>query len=332
MQTRQLGKNGPTVSAVGLGCMGMSGGYGPAEEAESIATIHAALDAGITMLDTGDFYGMGHNELLLREALKGERRQRAFISVKFGAQRDPKGAFLGFDGRPAAVKSFVSYSLQRLGTDYLDLYQPARVDPNVPIEDTIGAVADLVQAGYVRHIGISEVSAATIRRAHAVHPIAALQIEYSLFSRGVEAETLPTLRELGIALVAYGVYGRGLVGARAAAAQPRAAGDFRAGFPRFQGANLERNLQLVAALEDVAQARGVPAGQLALAWVLSRGQDVVPLPGARHRRQLADALAAVDLELTPADLASIEGAVPTGAVAGDRYPAQAMAGLDGQRS
>ncbi len=332
MRTRQLGKDGPIVSALGLGCMGMSGVYGPVAEAESIRTIHAALDAGINLLDTGDFYGMGHNEMLLRQALQGERRQRAFLSVKFGAQRDPKGAFLGFDGRPQAVKSFIAYSLRRLGTDYLDLYQPARVDPQVPIEDTIGAVADLVREGYVRHVGISEASAATVRRAHAVHPIAALQIEYSLFSRGVEAEILPTLRQLGISLVAYGIYGRGLVGARAAAGQPRAAGDSRGGFPRFQGANFERNLQLVAALEDVARQHGVPAGRLALAWVSSRGADVVPLAGARNHQQLTDALAAADLELTAADLAAIESAVPAGAVSGDRYPAPAMASLDGQRT
>jgi aryl-alcohol dehydrogenase-like predicted oxidoreductase len=333
MQTRRLGRNGPEISALGLGCMAMSGTYGPAVDAESIATVHAALDAGITMLDTGDFYGMGHNEMLLRQALDGGRRERVFLAVKFGAQRGPDGAWIGFDGRPASVKNFLAYSLRRLGTDYVDLYQPARVDPVVPIEETIGAVADLVRAGYVRHAGLSEASAATIRRAHAVHPIAALQIEYSLLSRGVEAGILPALRELGIALVAYGVLSRGLLGRRGAHAADTAvtAGDTRRHFPRFQGENLERNLGLVEALSRLAAAKGATVPQLAFAWALGRGDDVVPLAGARTRDQLADLLGAPDLELSAADLAALERAVPPGAAAGDRYNAAGMAGLDSER-
>ncbi|HYL05530.1 MAG TPA: aldo/keto reductase [Thermoanaerobaculia bacterium] len=342
MRTRRLGTNGPEVSALGLGCMALSGTYGPADDAEGVATVHAALDAGITMLDTGDFYGMGHNELLLRQALAGGRRERVFLAVKFGAQRAPDGAWIGFDGRPAAVKNFLSYSLRRLGTDHVDLYQPARVDPVVPIEDTVGAVADLVRAGYVRHLGLSEASAATIRRAHAVHPVAALQIEYSPLSRRVEADILPTLRELGIALVAYGVLSRGLLGlpgnlghlghpGHGAAAGPLSAGDVRSHFPRFQGRNLERNLQLVEALRQVATAKGATVPQLAFAWVLGRGDDVVPLAGARTRSQLADLLGALDLELSPADVAALERAVPPGAAAGDRYPAAGMASLDSER-
>ncbi|MBV8201857.1 MAG: aldo/keto reductase [Acidobacteria bacterium] len=350
MQTRRLGHDGPEVSAVGLGCMALSGGYGPADDAEGIATVHAALDAGITMLDTGDFYGMGHNELLLRQALAGGKRHGVFLAVKFGAQRAPDGAFIGFDGRPASVKNFLAYSLRRLGTDYVDLYQPARLDPVVPIEDTVGAVADLVRAGYVRHLGLSEASAATIRRAHAVQPVAALQIEYSLLSRRVEADILPTLRELGIALVAYGVLSRGLLGRRGdpgdrsdpgdrndrydrreAAAGPRAAGDMRQNFPRFQGQNLERNLRLVEALRQLAAARGATVPQLAMAWVLGRGDDVVPLAGARTRAQLADLLGALDVELSAGDLEALERAVPPDAAAGDRYPAAGMAGLDSER-
>ena len=333
MQTRRLGRNGPEVSALGLGCMAMSGTYGPAVDAESIATVHAALDAGITMLDTGDFYGMGHNEMLLRQALDGGRRERVFLAVKFGAQRAPDGAWIGFDGRPASVKNFLAYSLRRLGTDYVDLYQPARVDPVVPIEETIGAVADLVRAGHVRHAGLSEASVATIRRAHAVHPIAALQIEYSLLSRGVEAGILPALRELGIALVAYGVLSRGLLGRRGthAADAAVAAGDTRRHFPRFQGENLERNLGLVEALGQLAAAKGATVPRLAFAWALSRGDDVIPLAGARTRAQLADLLGALDLDLSAADLAALERAVPPAAVAGDRYNAAGMAGLDSER-
>jgi aryl-alcohol dehydrogenase-like predicted oxidoreductase len=330
LQTLRLGRDGPVVSAFGLGCMGMSGGYGPADDTESIATIHAALEAGITMLDTGDFYGMGHNEMLLREALKGGKRERAFVAVKFGALRGPDLKFLGDDGRPQSAKNFLAYSLRRLGTDYVDLYQPARVDPTVPIEDTIGAVADMVKAGYVRYIGLSEASAKTVRRAQAVHPIAALQIEYSLFSRGIEHDTLPTLRELGIALVAYGVLSRGLIADRAEASKN--AGEIRTRQPRFSAENFPKNLALVEALGKIAREKDVSTAQLAFAWVKSRGDDVVPLIGARRRDQLTEALGARDIKLSPADLARIEQAVPASAVAGARYLPAVLAHMDSEHA
>lgn len=330
MITRLLGSNGPRVSALGLGCMGMSDFYGPADETESIATIHAALDAGITLLDTGDWYGMGHNELLLHEALRGRDRERVAISVKFGLLRDPSGQVLGLDGRPAAVKTSLAYTLRRLRTDYVDVYRPARVDPAVSIEDTVGAIADLVKAGYVRHIGLSEAGADTIRRAHAVHPIADVQIEYSLISRGIEAEILPTCRELGIGVTAYGVLSRGLLSGHWSKERAGTL-DFRSHFPRFSGENLERNLALVEALRAVADAKGATVAQVAIGWALSRGQDIVPLVGARRRDRLAEALGALDLKLTADDLAQIERAVPLDAVAGDRYDAQAMARLDSER-
>ena len=314
---RRLGRTGPEVAGLGLGCMGMSDFYGPADRGESLATIEAALEAGITLLDTGDFYGMGHNELLLRDALRGGNRARVFLQVKFGAQRDPAGAFLGFDARPAAVKSALAYTLRRLGTDYVDLYQPARLDPAVPIEDTIGALADCVRAGYVRHIGLSEVGAATIRRAHAVHPILAVQIEYSLMSRSLEADILPTVRALGIGITAYGVLSRGLLsGTRR---EPPSARDVRGHFPRFQGENLHHNLILVGALESVAYEKGVTPAQLAIAWVLSRGTDIVPLIGARTRMQLCEALGACDVVLTRDEVARIEQAVPAPPIARSRH-------------
>lgn len=323
MRTRRLGAGGPEVSAVGLGCMGMSDFYGTADEGESVATIREALDRGVTFLNTGDFYGMGHNELLLARALEG-RRDQAFISVKFGALRDPAGQFLGFDGRPAAIKTFLAYTLRRLRTDYVDLYQPARVDPAVPIEETVGAVAELVRAGYVRHVGLSEAAASTVRRAQAVHPIVALEVEYAVVTRDIEAETLPTLRELGVGTVAYGVLSRGLIGGlERGLGTP---GDHRAqANPRFQGENFARNRRLVEALDGLARAKGATAAQLAIAWVLARGEDVVPLVGARTRERLAEALGALDLELTPDDLARIEQAVPAGAIAGDRYDERGMA-------
>ncbi|RAK58608.1 aldo/keto reductase [Phenylobacterium hankyongense] len=330
MQMRTLGKTGPQVSAIGLGCMGMSGMYGPSDRVESLATIHAALDAGINLLDTGDFYGMGHNELLIAEALKDHRRDEVLISVKFGAQRGPDGAWLGYDARPAAVKTACAYSLQRLGVDHIDIYRPARLDPNVPIEETVGAVAELVQAGYVRHVGLSEVGAETIRRAAAVHPIVDLQIEYSLVSRGLEDEILGVCRELGIGITAYGVLSRGLIGGHMQAA-PAGGGDFRGFSPRFQGENLERNLALVEALRQVAEARGLTPAQAAIAWVLAQGEDIVPVVGARRRDRLAEALGALATVLAPADLAAIEKAVPKGAVAGDRYPAAQMRSLDSER-
>ena len=329
VETVALGTGGPQVSRVGLGLMGMSGIYGPADEAESIATIRAALDAGITLLDTGDFYGMGHNELLLRDALRGVDRSSVFIQVKFGGQRDPGGAFVGYDASPAAVKNSLAYSLTRLGTDYVDLYQPARLDPKVPIEDTVGAIAELIQAGYVRYAGLSEMGAATIRRADAVHPVSGLQIEYSLMSRGIEAEILPTVRELGIGVTAYGIMSRGLLSPDIARAI--GPGDPRARYPRFQGDNLRRNLDLVGALEQIAADRGVSTAQLAIAWVLSRGRDIIPLVGTKRRDRLAEALGAVELTLSADELAAIEAAVPSSAVAGDRYDPGGMASLDSEK-
>ena len=327
---RALGSRGPTVSALGLGTMGMSDLYGAADRDESIATIHAALDAGITLIDTGDFYGSGHNELLIREALAGHRRDNVVISVKFGAQRDPAGGWVGIDNSPAALKNALAQSLQRLGTDYIDIYRPARLDPKVPIEDTIDAMSDMVKAGYVRHIGLSEVSAQTVRRAHAVHPICDLQIEYSLISRGIEKEILPTLRELGVGVTAYGVLSRGLISGHWR--KDRAGeNDFRSISPRFQGENLGRNLQLVEKLRAVADARGASVAQLAVAWVLAQGADVVPLIGARTRDRLAESLGALEVQLGDADLAQIERAIPPGAAAGDRYDIHQMRILDSER-
>jgi len=329
MRERTLGQL--TTSEIGLGAMGMSGMYGPADEAESIATIHAALDAGVTLLDTGDFYGMGHNELLIRDALRTRDRDQVAISVKFGALRDPAGGFAGYDGRPAAVKNFLTYTLTRLGTDHVDVYRPARVDPNVPIEDTIGAIAELVEAGYVRHIGLSEAGPETIRRAAAVHPIVDLQIEYSLLSRGIEKEILPVCRELGVGITAYGVLTRGLLSGHWSKDRQLGERDFRGRSPRFSGDNLEHNLALVEALREVAEARDVTVAQAAIAWVLSRGEDIVPLIGARRRDRLSEALGALEVELTEDDLAAIERAVPPDSAAGDRYDVAQMAHLDSER-
>jgi aryl-alcohol dehydrogenase-like predicted oxidoreductase len=329
MKMRKLGKTGPEVSAIGLGAMGMSGMYGPSERGESLATIHAALDAGINLIDTGDFYGMGHNELLIGEALKGRPRDEVVVSVKFGAQRGPDGAWIGFDARPAAVKTAAAYSLQRLGLDHIDIYRPARLDPNVPIEDTIGAVADLVKAGYVRHIGLSEVGAETIRRAAAVHPIVDLQIEYSLISRGPEDEILGVTRELGIGITAYGVLSRGLIGGHLQTVA--APGDWRGHSPRFQGENLQRNLALAEALRTAGQALGLTPAQAAIAWVLAQGEDIVPLVGARRRDRLAEALGALDAVMAPDAVAALERAVPKDAAVGERYPAAQMASLDSER-
>ena len=311
--------------------MSMSGVYGTADRGEAIATIHAALGAGITLLDTGDFYGMGHNELLIAEALASRNRDEALISVKFGAQRGPDGAWLGYDASPAAAKTACAYSLQRLRTDHIDIYRPARLDASVPIEETVGAIAELVQAGYVRYIGLSEVGAETIRRAAAVHPICDLQIEYSLLSRGIERAILPACRELGIAITAYGVLSRGLIsGHYRADAEPQV-GDLRGRMPRFQGENLHHNLALVDELRAVADAKGATVAQIAFAWVRSRGEDIVPLVGARRRDQLQEALGALELELSPQDLERIEQAIPLDAAAGDRYGAPQMADLDSER-
>ncbi|MFM0551839.1 aldo/keto reductase [Paraburkholderia sediminicola] len=331
MNTRQLGQQGPRVSAIGLGCMGMSDLYGPADRDEGIATIHTALDAGITLLDTGDFYGMGHNEMLIRDALQGRQRENVVVSVKFGGMRDPAGGWIGFDARPAAVRNFLAYTLRRLGTDYIDIYRPARLDPAVPVEETVGAIADLVREGYVRQIGLSEVGAQTLRRARAVAPIADLQIEYSLMSRGIEAEILPVCRELGIGITAYGVLSRGLLSG-AWSKERSTQKDFRSVSPRFQGENLERNLALVETLRAIADARGTNPAQLAIAWALSRGDDVVPLVGARRRNQLTDALAATELSLSADELGRIEAAIPPEAVAGSRYNEVQMAHLDSERS
>jgi aryl-alcohol dehydrogenase-like predicted oxidoreductase len=325
-EPRRLGAKGPPVFPLALGCMGMSGMYGPADETESIATIHAALDQGITLLDTGDFYGAGHNEMLIGRALR-DRREKPLLSVKFGALRGPEGSWLGVDGRPAAVKNFLAYTLTRLGVDHVDVYRIARLDPAVPIEETIGAIAELVKAGYVRAIGLSEVGADTIRRAHAVHPIADLQIEYSLISRVPETRIFPLLAELGIAATAYGVLSRGLL----SGSKPAAKGDFRAHLPRFAGENGERNQGLVASLQAVAAEKGVSPTQLAIAWVLAKGDFIVPVIGARTRPQLTESLGALQVRLSPADLARIEAAVPASGVAGTRYDERQMRMLDSER-
>ena len=328
---RTLGSTGPLVAPIGLGLMGMSDLYGPADDAESIATIHRALDAGVTLLDTGDFYGMGRNELLLRDALRGRRREDVVISVKFGVLRDAAGGWSGVDTRPVAIKNFLAYTLRRLGTDHVDIYRPARIDPTVPIEETVGALAQLVQQGYVRNIGLSDLGEGTLRRAHAVHSISDLQIEYSLISRGLETTILPTARELGIGITAYGVLSRGLLSGHWSAQRTETNTDFRSHLPRFTGANLERNLALVEALRSVASGSRATVAQVAIAWVLARGQDVVPLVGARRRDRLDESLGAAEIELSAADLAAIEAAAPAAAVAGSRYDATQMAMLDSER-
>ena len=330
MDTRKLGSTGPTVSALGLGCMGMSDFYGPTDRSESIATIHAALDAGINLLDTGDFYGMGHNEMLIGEAIKGIARDRFQISVKFGALRGPDRSWLGYDSRPAAVRTFLSYTLQRLGVDHIDIYRPARLDPSVPIEETVGAIAELIKAGYIRHIGLSEVGSETIRRAHKVHPIADLQIEYSLVSRGIESDILKTCRELGIGITAYGVLSRGLISGHWSkdGAPP---GDFRRASPRFQAGNVDANLALVEKLRAIAQEVGATPAQLAIAWVAAQGNDIVPLIGARRRDRLAEALGALKVKLSPSHLAELAKAFPPGIAAGERYPETQLVHMDSER-
>jgi len=334
MQQRTLGQSGLTTAAIGLGCMGMSDLYGPADEKAGIATIHAALEAGVTLLDSGDFYGMGHNEMLIREALRsaGGKRDQVLLSVKFGALRDASGNWLGLDNRPVAVKNSLAYSLRRLGTDHIDIYRPARLDPAVPIEDTIGAIANEVKAGRVRHIGLSEVGADTIRRAHAVHPISDLQIEYSLLSRGIEQDILPTCRELGIAITAYGVLSRGLISGHWDATRSLAANDFRNTSPRFASANLQHNLDLIDILRQVATARQATVAQVAIAWVLAQGNDILPLVGARRPERLAESLGALALSLSAAELASIEQAIPPDAAAGERYMPAVMAHMDSEKA
>lgn len=326
MHFTRLGNNGPEVSALGLGCMGMSDLYGAADDSESIATIHAALDAGINLIDTGDFYGMGHNEMLIGRALQG-RRDQAVISVKYGALRGPDRAWLGLDVRPEATMNFVTYTLRRLGTDYIDIYRPCRVDALVPIEDTIGAIAELIKGGYVRHIGLSEAGAETIRRAAAVHPICDVQMEYALITRNIEANILPECRKLGISVTAYGVLSRGLL----AGSKPTGPGDFRAHAPRFQGENFEKNQRLVESLQAIAAGKGMTVAQLSIAWVAAQGPDIVPLVGARKRERLAESVGALDIRLVPADLDEINAAVDATPPAGTRYDAHQMAWLDSER-
>ena len=330
MKRRKLGRGGPEVGEIGLGCMGMSDFYGPADRSESLATIHAALDSGVTLIDTGDFYGAGHNELLIAEALRGRKRENVVISVKFGALRDPAGGWAGYDSRPKAVKNFLAYSLKRLGTDYIDIYRPARLDPDVPIEETIGVLSDLVKAGYLRHIGLSEVGAATIRRAAAVAPIADLQVEYSLIARFIEDDILPTCREFGIGITAYGVLARGLISGTWSPGRA-AVRDQRQSASRFVGENLQYNLKLVEALRGLAAERGASVAAVAVAWALSRGADIVPLVGARKRGQWKDSRAGAELALSADDLARIEAAVPKGAAKGGRYADAQLAHLDSEK-
>ena len=326
IETRELGSTGLEVFPLGLGCMGMSGVYGASDENESIATIHAALDAGVTLLDTGDFYGAGHNEMLIGRALQG-RRDKALLSVKFGALRTPDGGFGGVDTRPASIKNFAAYSLKRLGADYIDIYRPARLDPNVPIEDTIGAIVDLIQAGYVRHIGLSEMGAATIRRAHAVHKIVDLQIEYALVSRNPETGIFPVLEELGIGVTAYGVLSRGLL----SGSKPAARGDFRAHLPRFTGENAQQNEKVIDRLKQLAAEAGVEPTQLAIAWVLAKGRRIIPVIGARTRAQLSESLGALRVKLTESELVHIEESIPASAIAGTRYDERQTRMLDSEQ-
>jgi aryl-alcohol dehydrogenase-like predicted oxidoreductase len=325
-RNRRLGSTGPNVFPLALGCMGMSGMYGQSDDDESIATIHAALDAGINLLDTGDFYGMGHNEMLIGRALK-DRRDKALLSVKFAAMRAPDASWIGVDARPAAVKNFLSYTLKRLEVDHIDIYRPARLDPKVPIEDTVGAIADMIKAGYVRYVGLSEVGVETIRKAHATHPISDLQIEYALISRGPEVAIFPALKELGIGVTAYGVLSRGLL----SGSKPAAKNDFRAYLPRFTGENLARNQQLIDTLKQIAAEKGITSSQLAIAWVLAKGESIVPVIGARKRTQLEESLGALRVQLSPEELTRIEAAVPASAVAGTRYDQHQMKMLDSEK-
>ncbi|MEU7800292.1 aldo/keto reductase [Micromonospora arborensis] len=333
LRRRRLGVSGPEVSIIGLGAMGMSDLYGPADEAESVATLHAAIDAGVNLIDTGDFYGSGHNEMLIGRVLRERRREEVVVSVKFGARRTPDGGFQAapYDVSAAAVKDRLAYSLRRLGTDHIDIYRPSRLNPQVPIEETVGALREMQQAGFIRHIGLSEVSADTIRRAAAVAPISDVQIEYSLLSRGPEATILPALRELGIGLTAYGVLSRGLLSGHWSADRALTGGDFRANSPRFQGEHLAANLRLVDALGRVAQRLGATTSQVAIAWVAAQGEQIVPLVGARRRERLTESLAAADLVLDRDALDEIERAVPAGAASGERYASVMMANLDSEK-
>jgi aryl-alcohol dehydrogenase-like predicted oxidoreductase len=325
-QRTQLGKTGPDVFPIALGCMSMSGMYGASNDDEGIRTIHAAIEHGVNLIDTGDFYGMGHNELLVGRAVQG-RRDKVLVSVKFGAQRGPDGAWLGFDGRPAAVKTWAAYSLKRLGLEVIDIYRPARLDPVVPIEETVGAIADLVKQGYVRYLGLSEVGVETIRRAHAVHPVVDLQIEYSLASRAPEAKIFPALAELGISATLYGVLSRGLLSGR----KPAGKGDFRAYLPRFSGDEGARNERVVARLGEFAQASGRTPAQVCVAWALAKQPSLVPLVGSRTVAQLEDVLGALRKPLSNDELSALEALVPAGAIEGPRYQAAQMEHLDSER-
>ncbi len=319
MKTRKLGSQGLTVSELGLGCMGMSEFYGTGDEAESIATIHRALELGVTLLDTADMYGPFTNEQLVGKAI-ASHRDRVVLATKFGIQRSEDSGFRGINGSPDYVHQACDASLQRLGINYIDLYYLHRVDPKVPIEETVGAMAELVQQGKVRYIGISEAAPATIRRAHTVHPITALQTEYSLWSRDPEDEILPTVRELGIGFVAYSPLGRGFLSGSITSADDLAADDFRRNSPRFQGENFNKNLQLVERVKEIAGEKGVTPGQLAIAWLLAQGDDIVPIPGTKRRAYLEENVAAVDITLNQAELERINEVAPKNVAAGDRYP------------
>ncbi len=326
LRSTPLGKTGPSVFPIGLGCMAMSGVYAATDDAEGVATIRHAIERGVTLLDTGDFYGHGHNELLVRRAIEG-LRDKVQLSVKFGAMRGPDGAPQGIDARPAAVKNFAAYSLRRLGVEVIDVYRPARLDPQVPIEDTVGAIADLVKAGFVRHIGLSEVGVEVIRRANEVHPIVDLQIEYAIATRGPEASIFPALAELGMSATLYGVFSRGLL----TGSKPSGKGDFRQHLPRFGGEQAAKNTSVVSKLHAFGAERGLTPAQLALAWVLAKQPTLVPIIGVRTRAQLDDALVALDKPLSASDAAALEAIVPKDAIGGTRYAAEHMKDLDSER-